>query len=441
VRQSLWIFLISAAALQLAAGQASAVTQYLSRFNDLYGTAGTRLDTCGTCHVNFGNNSEGRNAYGIAFERIPGHASEPAAALMSLESQDPDADGTVSAEEIRALFMPGWSCASLGSASRGPANLADFVDPANPGCTAAPEANCSDGLDDDRDGLVDCADPDCDRSMNGACDTGQLGICALGTLICSEGAELCLADELPRSEGPAGDASCVNSLDDDCDGLIDLTDPGCEQAREAACFDGIDDDLDGAVDCADLDCEGAMNGACDTGEAGICAPGLLSCRTGLAVCQANSGPETEGPALNASCRDALDNDCDGLADQMDPQCEPQAADVFALRLRAPRSLKLRVGTSTSRSVILTADGDGSSQEATADLAAGAAEGLTVGIDPASIKRWIQPGGGATRFRFDADFTCVAPGSWRVEWTATIRAPENSDLLDDVLTTATLVTCR
>lgn len=54
--------------------------------------------------------------------------------------------------------------------------------------------NCSNGIDDDGDSLVDCNDPDC------ACDPA----CA-----------------------PSTETNCANRVDDDCDGLVDCFDPDC----------------------------------------------------------------------------------------------------------------------------------------------------------------------------------------------------------------------
>ncbi len=67
-------------------------------------------------------------------------------------------------------------------------------------CTGAGEI-CSDGIDNDGDGLIDCLDPDC----------------------CSDPA--CPA--YASNEGANGGVCCANSLDDDGDGLIDGEDPDC----------------------------------------------------------------------------------------------------------------------------------------------------------------------------------------------------------------------
>jgi glucose/arabinose dehydrogenase len=94
-------------------------------------------------------------------------------------------------------------------------------------CPGAVEADCANALDDDGDGLVDCADPDCVAGP----------VCVV-----------------PPEQ-------CTNGVDDDGDGLTDCADPDCGTAPtcapvESNCTDGVDNDGDGQTDCADLDCAG-----------------------------------------------------------------------------------------------------------------------------------------------------------------------------------------
>jgi hypothetical protein len=411
-------------------------------FNDEFGTAGSRLDTCGLCHGNFNNDSDGRNAYGAAFGRISTHESNPVAALLALQDQDPDQDGAPSAEEIAALFMPGWSCADAGEASNAPEDLDSYVDPSNPGCQQQPELDCFDGADDDGDGAVDCADPDCEGLAAGGCLTGQPGICSAGMLLCQAGAEQCVADLGPGPEGPTGEATCTDSVDNDCDGLADALDPGCQEAREADCSNGLDDDGDGPADCADPDCAGALLASCDTQEPGLCAAGSLTCSGGEALCLADSPAEIEAPD-GESCTDSIDNDCDGLTDVDDPDCQisQQEADVYAVELRAPDHVRLAVGRATSRWIVVKADGDLRSQLATVELGVEPIEAVSVGLDPGSMARRVDPGGGDSLFRFQAELLCQSSGTWMLEWTAVIQASDNREGSDDRLSASTRVICR
>jgi FtsP/CotA-like multicopper oxidase with cupredoxin domain len=130
--------------------------------------------------------------------------------------------------------------------------------------TEDPElTTCFDGLDNDCDGLTDCADDSCDTAVNGTCDTGDPGICGPGTFQCQGGAETCVADTPAGTEGPSGDLTCSDGLDNDCDGLTDGNDPDCfdggcvpthNNEKGPRCSDTIDNDCDGLIDGADPDC-------------------------------------------------------------------------------------------------------------------------------------------------------------------------------------------
>ena len=114
---------------------------------------------------------------------------------------------------------------------------------------------CSDGIDNDNDGLADADDPQCYDAL-GAEDASGVGRRPLG--------------------------ACADGLDDDDDGLIDRADPGCRVAGDAenreqeraiaACANGADDDADGLVDALDPDCYGPL----DATELGIAAGGYAS---------------------------------------------------------------------------------------------------------------------------------------------------------------------
>jgi len=102
-------------------------------------------------------------------------------------------------------------------------------------CGQELEKFCSNQIDDDGDGFLDCVDPDCDNHP--ACSTPEQ--------ICDDG------------------------LDNEGDGIIDCADPDCDDSStcsEQICDDGLDSDGDGFTDCADPDCEGTLScvTACET---------------------------------------------------------------------------------------------------------------------------------------------------------------------------------
>jgi len=96
-------------------------------------------------------------------------------------------------------------------------------------------------------------------------------------------------------EGPDGDPVCSDTVDNDCDGDVDLDDDGC-----IPCQDGDGDEYGdpASENCtyAELDCD-------DTDE--DVNPGVL-----------------EGPEGDPVCSDTVDNDCDGDTDLDDSDCQP-----------------------------------------------------------------------------------------------------------------------
>ncbi|RME78393.1 hypothetical protein D6774_01360, partial [Candidatus Woesearchaeota archaeon] len=121
---------------------------------------------------------------------------------------------------------------------------------------------CSDGIDNDNDGLVDLSDPDCD----GGNDDSEHTL-----------------------------AQCNDGVDNDGDGLVDLADPDCDhltdndESSTIECSDGIDNDQDGLVDLADPDCS-------------------------------SSTDDSEEPTVLSQCNDGIDNDGDGFTDIYDEDC-------------------------------------------------------------------------------------------------------------------------
>ena len=127
-------------------------------------------------------------------------------------------------------------------------------------------ARCTDGVDNDMDGFIDCDDFGCSRNP---------------------AVTVCLEDS---------NALCSDGFDNDGNGFVDCEDFNCAglgvclETTNARCTDGLDNDADGFVDCDDFDC---------------------SRNPAVSVC---------AEITNALCTDGVDNDRDGFVDCDDFDC-------------------------------------------------------------------------------------------------------------------------
>lgn len=165
------------------------------------------------------------------------------------------------------------------------------------------ESDCANGMDDDDDGLVDCADDDCDADS--ACQAN------------SNNSNSNNINSNNNNSNGSGSEYCTNLVDDDGDGLVDCADPDCAVAPSCLsedCGNGTDDDGDGLADCDDPDCSGSpgcvpeecTNGVDDDGN------GLTDCEDPQCAAAPNCALET--------CDNGVDDDFDGLADCEDDDC-------------------------------------------------------------------------------------------------------------------------
>jgi hypothetical protein len=227
------------------------------------------------------------------------------------------------------------TCAAGACVSSGPLRCDDGIactqDQCDPrlGCTATPDnRRCDDGVFCNGSEICSTAARGCTGGMPVVCEDGN----PCTTERCDEMSRSCSvvgrtdADNdgfLParcggndcddnnsnvnpgRPEGTPG--TCLDGLDNNCNGLPDCRDPACAMTREClacmptgpegppgTCRDGRDNDCNRLLDCADPVCARSP-------ECGMCMP---------------TGPE-RGPM---ACADGRDNDCNGTTDCADPQC-------------------------------------------------------------------------------------------------------------------------
>lgn len=213
------------------------------------------------------------------------------------------------------------------------------------------ERLCTDGIDDDGDGHVDCEDRDCwDRTVCSGTDR-NIEDCANGVdddddgdidcrddecggEACSEFGDRCEAGQCRCPSGFAEEQRCGDGADDDCDGAIDCVDRDCADAPECdgvevICDDGIDDDGDGAIDCDDVDC--AASPACGGGAEVDCGDGVDNDVDGATDCfDSDCAAEPACASVESECADESDNDEDGDVDCADSDCVGQPCGAAGL---------------------------------------------------------------------------------------------------------------
>lgn len=137
---------------------------------------------------------------------------------------------------------------------------------------------CTNGVDDDEDTKIDCADTDCAAADN----------CTSHDEVCNNGIDDdrdnkidcadtdCVNDASCREPTPE---ICNNSIDDDSDGKIDCADSDCASSSACAppvtevCDNGQDDDGDNQIDCADSNCSSFPSCTSDQGGSAACNNG------------------------------------------------------------------------------------------------------------------------------------------------------------------------
>ena len=213
---------------------------------------------------------------------------------------------------------------------------------------------CDNGADDNCNGLVDCVDPQCtgspvcgdggirDGGRDSGLDSGRdSGVDAcVPTEICDNGIDDNCNGEIDCADPACAAATnctcgaraenCRNGLDDNCNGLVDCVDPTCfadpacnctgRTPGPEICNDHIDNDCNGKTDCQDPAC--AASPSCATCHPEICNNGLDDDCNGLIDCAdpaCSFSPSC--PPHPEVCDNGIDDDHNGLTDCEDPACK------------------------------------------------------------------------------------------------------------------------
>lgn len=188
------------------------------------------------------------------------------------------------------------------------------------------ETNCTDGIDDDGDGVIDCEDADC--AEDPACKTPE------GEATPGESTE----PSAPPPPPVARETICDDRIDNDGDSVTDCADsdcydhPACQpkgipENTNSLCSDFIDNDGDGLIDCDDPDCQApnitVCQGSWKRGERAVSAPAddMPPLSPGMTVEDLiGTGSDKDGERNDVLCSDGLDNDGDGRIDCADFGC-------------------------------------------------------------------------------------------------------------------------
>ncbi|MBF0107364.1 MAG: hypothetical protein HQM16_18795 [Deltaproteobacteria bacterium] len=255
-------------------------------------------------------------------------------APCSVTDDDNDDDGYTVAEgdcnDANAAVNPGADENCSNSTDDDCDGLTDLSDTTD--CEVDYVEICNDGLDNEPDGAIDCADTDCVSAPN--CIPPGAELCAGGIDEDLDGAIDC--DDADCGLEPIckdDDESleiCDDGLDNDNDSSIDCADSSCASFPDCVpepeiCNDKIDNDLDNSIDCKDTDC--AADLAC-TVDPEVCDDTVDNDNDGAVDCQDTNCQSSflcNGYDKEEICNDGLDNEGDGFADCADKDCHEDAS--------------------------------------------------------------------------------------------------------------------
>ncbi len=233
--------------------------------------------------------------------------------------------------EIEIIFTPGGGTpvevCNNGVDDDGDGAI-DCADPdcvADPACVGSPIENCSNGVDDDGDGAIDCADPDC--AGDPACIPFPADECATAEVA---GLGLNLVNTIGASDSADSVGPCVGSFVGlmSNDVWYSLQVPGTGVLTVSTC--GLLT-YDSSLIVYQGSCGALVQVACNGDACGLDAELQLSVTVGdqltIRLGAASAGQAGSGlllielvAAQPEDCSNGIDDDLDGLTDCLDPDC-------------------------------------------------------------------------------------------------------------------------
>jgi len=248
----------------MGASVASARSSYLSSWSGIYTGSTSDVAGCQLCHA---SSTTYLNPYGKAICDQSGttiNARIQAAAVQNADS-DGDPTGSSNLTEINANAQPGWTTSAVPTYDRSNCNKTNntetapsgigmldpeptitcndldrdgYGDPGDSTCTYAaadcndnnasvnPGAveNCTDGIDNDCDFLIDSDDPSAVNCPVNCTDLDNDGYSTEGT---AAGCGPVDCNDNNEFINPGATEDCTDGIDNDCDNLTDGADPDC----------------------------------------------------------------------------------------------------------------------------------------------------------------------------------------------------------------------
>jgi hypothetical protein len=267
------------------------------------------------------------------------------------------ADGTLDCASAACAIDP--ACGGTGSS----------LLPRTTGYEESSNATCSNGLDDDGDGMVDCGDPECRYNSLVTVCTRENSIEACSDGKSNDGDSFADCNDFDCSKNPyvkicsgaqyypflaeSTNATCSDGVDNDGDKYKDCWDFQCLnnplvtvcgnlENTMAECTDGIDNDGDGYTDCSDDNCwynpffgDYACRQQVQTGHTQVAPPPSFNGNYLAASISLTSIPGTKGDAglkgaaLSATRVVSTPVPCDP---SQDPGCSPYSTTTYTCTL-------------------------------------------------------------------------------------------------------------